>query len=72
MEKLCNQKNFNYFVWTLVSTIRAKLVEKLAASVVDTSGNFAATVTDTATGVVETGDAPWLADIYLATGAASV
>jgi hypothetical protein len=46
----------------LVSTTLAKLVEKFAAGVVDTGGNFVACVVDTggkfATGVVDTGGAP--------------
>jgi hypothetical protein len=47
-----------------VSTTLAKLVEKFAAGVVDTAGNFAAGVVGSggkfATGVVDTGGAPWL------------
>jgi hypothetical protein len=35
----------------------AKLVEKFAAGVVDTSGKFA-------TGLVDTGGAPWIANIF--------
>jgi hypothetical protein len=41
---------------TLVATTLAKPVAKFAAGVVDTNGNFP-------TGVIDTGGAPWLANI---------
>jgi hypothetical protein len=76
MEKSSNQKSFHYFFNILgsrvnisikfflqvhfkvlaVSTTTAVLVAKLAACVIDTGGKFA-------TVVVDTGDAPWLANI---------